>query len=398
MSLSKKSIEISKEEFDKLTEERERFKLVLEGTRLGMWDWNPMTNDVVFDEYWCEMLGYELGEIKNELTEWSSRVHPDDIAQCFSDIQKHIDGEVDFYENVHRMKHKDGTWRYILDRGKIMKRDYEGNVIRFTGTHTDITKEREATLRAVGLNQILSETIVSLEEKNKDLEQMAYMISHDLKAPTIVVNSLIEIIKENHENELTKDVDDYFTEITNRVSKMSKLIDDILSYSMAGSLETNEEELDMQNVINEVLQSLEVPAGFNILLKSDNIKFRANKTPFMQVLSNLVGNAIKYHDKSQGNIDLYAKSTGDKLEVKVIDNGPGIPKKYHEKIFEMFGTANQFTRIDSSGIGLAIVKKIVTNNEGVVGVKSEINRGSEFTFTFKINSVAKKTKTPQNWF
>jgi len=209
MSPSKKRIEISKEQFDKLTEERERFKLVLEGTRLGMWDWNPMTNDVVFDEYWCEMLGYELGEIKNELTEWSSRVHPDDITQCFSDIQKHIDGEVDFYENVHRMKHKDGTWRYILDRGRIMKRDYEGNVIRFTGTHTDITKEREATLRAVGLNQILSETIVSLEEKNKDLEQMAYMISHDLKAPTIVVSSLIEIIKENHENELTKDVGVY---------------------------------------------------------------------------------------------------------------------------------------------------------------------------------------------
>ncbi len=93
------------------------------------------------------MLGYTLSEINPSLESWESKVHPDDIAKCFEDIQSHIDGKTNFYSNIHRMMHKDGKWRYILDRGKIALRDEKGNPVRFTGTHTDITHIKDVEIR-----------------------------------------------------------------------------------------------------------------------------------------------------------------------------------------------------------------------------------------------------------
>lgn len=123
--------------------QKQRLELVLKGANLGLWDWNPITNEVVFDDGWANMLGYELSEINFNLETWESRVHPDDLNDCYKDIQAHINGETQYYSNVYRLKHKNGTWRYILDRGQIVERDKENNPIRFTGTHADITGIKE---------------------------------------------------------------------------------------------------------------------------------------------------------------------------------------------------------------------------------------------------------------
>lgn len=113
--------------------------VVLDGTEIGIWDWNPQTNEVYFDERWYKLLGYEQKELPANLETWSNRVHPDDIESAMHDVQQHIQGKTDFYSNVHRMKHKDGHWVYILDRGQVIERDKSGKPTRFTGTHTDIT-------------------------------------------------------------------------------------------------------------------------------------------------------------------------------------------------------------------------------------------------------------------
>ncbi|SEH07688.1 diguanylate cyclase [Candidatus Venteria ishoeyi] len=146
-----------------LASQKEQLDLVLEGTQLGLWDWNLVTNYVVFDERWAKILGYELSEIEFTLNSWESRVHPDDLASCYQDIQSYIDGKTSFYSNIHRMMHKDGKWRYILDRGKIVERDINNKPIRFTGTHTDITK--------------LKETENTLQEKSSELEQVNKILS-----------------------------------------------------------------------------------------------------------------------------------------------------------------------------------------------------------------------------
>ncbi len=116
------------------------FDMALEGANLGIWDWYLTDNSVRFDRRWAEMLGLDHTKIAMELSTWESRVHPDDLAKCYEDIQAYLSGKTDIYENIHRMKHNDGRWIYILDRGRVSAWDREGNPTRFTGTHFDITK------------------------------------------------------------------------------------------------------------------------------------------------------------------------------------------------------------------------------------------------------------------
>ncbi|MDG6778404.1 PAS domain-containing protein [Thiomicrorhabdus sp. zzn3] len=151
----------------KLTEQNIRLELVLSGTGLGLWDWNPQTHEVTFDERWAEMLGYKLSEIEPRVESWESRVHPDDLPKCYEDLQAHMDGKTELYENVHRMMHKDGKWRYILDRGRIVERDLDGKPTRFSGTHTDITHIKEIQFQLERKNQELKKLHDSLNEASK---------------------------------------------------------------------------------------------------------------------------------------------------------------------------------------------------------------------------------------
>ena len=126
-----------------LQKQTDRLTLVIESCDLGIWDWNPQTNEVVFNDQWGRMLGYEPDEVEPCLDSWKLKVHPDDIGGCFEDIGKHIRGEIPMYSNTHRMKHKDGHWVIILDRGRIVERNEYGDPIRFTGTHTYMGKAKE---------------------------------------------------------------------------------------------------------------------------------------------------------------------------------------------------------------------------------------------------------------
>lgn len=135
----------------KVAESEERWRSVLEGTDQGVWDWNAQTNKVYFSDKWKLMLGYESNELSDSLDEWSSRVHPDDMPCVEADLQAHFRGETDYYENVHRVKTRSGGYKWILDRGRVLKRDEAGQPLRVIGTHTDVTNSREEKER---LNRI----------------------------------------------------------------------------------------------------------------------------------------------------------------------------------------------------------------------------------------------------
>lgn len=147
ISFAKESIEHEenrKQAEDALRESEERWKFALEGAGDGVWDWNAQTNEVFFSRRWKEMLGYEEHEIGNTLDEWDKRVHPDDKKMVYGEIEKHFRGETDVYVSEHRVLCKDGTYKWILDRGKIIKRTDEGKPLRVIGTHTDITERKRA--------------------------------------------------------------------------------------------------------------------------------------------------------------------------------------------------------------------------------------------------------------
>ena len=135
---------------------KERIELALLGSNDGVWDWSILDNTLYLSPRWKEMLGYKDEELKNELLTWESRVHPDDIDMVWENVQKNIDKETEYYENIHRLKHKDGHWVWILDRGKAQF-DAQGKAVRMIGTHTDISKEQSDQLKLAHQAQIIEQ-------------------------------------------------------------------------------------------------------------------------------------------------------------------------------------------------------------------------------------------------
>jgi PAS domain S-box-containing protein len=158
-----------------LRESEERWHFALEGSGDGIWDWNIATNEIYFSDQWKRMIGLEPGEMENKFSEWEKRVHPDDLQPALDDIRRHKEGETPLYLNEHRLMHKDGSYRWILDRGKIISHDEEGNPLRFIGTHSDITKrkndEQELKKLKDNLQSTVDEQTHLLKERLIELER-----------------------------------------------------------------------------------------------------------------------------------------------------------------------------------------------------------------------------------
>ena len=221
--------------------------------------------------------------------------------------------------------------------------------------------------------------------RNKELDQFAHIVSHDLKTPTKSIMGLINIIEHEYKQELNQEVLKCLTLIKQTSARMSELIDGILSYSRADQGNTELSRFYLMDLMEELIDSLDIPKAFKVEIDCHNIELNTSKVQFLQVLSNLIGNAIKYHNKKSGQVTISCKSTHDEIEITVKDDGPGIPEKYHHTIFEMFGTANQGNRSDSTGIGLAVVNKLVEQNGGSIEIDSATGKGSKFIFTWRLN-------------
>ena len=168
----------------KISEERWHF--ALEGAGDGVWDWNPQTNKVYYSKQWKLILGYEDHEIENKMEEWDKRVHPDDKDMINKALNHYLTGDVPAYAVEHRLLCKDGTYKWILDRGKIMVRDQDGKPLRFIGTHTDISERKEAQEKIKKLNEELEQKVEErtnqLQQKNADLEKMnKFFVGRELR-------------------------------------------------------------------------------------------------------------------------------------------------------------------------------------------------------------------------
>ncbi len=233
---------------------------------------------------------------------------------------------------------------------------------------TELLGERDAN------NQLL-------RKMNQELEQFAYTVSHDLKAPLNNITGLATVLQRKLDLSDNPQAQETLEILLGQARKMDSLITGILIYSRTGSGSVAKKSVKVAEVIRGVLGSLQVPAGFKVHLPETLPELETEEIYLQQVFGNLIGNALKYHDKTEGNITISARKEGDAYTFSVADDGPGIPADRQERIFERFYTTGNTNGGESTGLGLSIVKKIVSQKGGSVWVESE-GRGSAFCLTW----------------
>ncbi|MEM6720219.1 MAG: ATP-binding protein [Bacteroidota bacterium] len=226
------------------------------------------------------------------------------------------------------------------------------------------------------LNQNLDDT----QLKNKELEQFAYITSHDLKTPIRGISSLADFIKEDLEAGETDDVYDHLETMQGRVKRLESLIDGILHYSKIGKIVP--EEVDFNKMLRGEAKNYIDPTKVKFIKKGTLPVLNGDKIQLSQVMSNLISNAVKYNDKEVCEITLSSQETSDHYEITFADNGPGIAPKYHKKIFEVFQTLSDKEIYESTGLGLSIVKKILEKHQSSIRVESNGKLGAKFIITY----------------
>jgi PAS domain S-box-containing protein len=244
----------------------------------------------------------------------------------------------------------------------------------FTGLVHDITQRKQAEARQEKL-------IRELEGANEELKNFAYVVSHDLKAPLRGIGSLADWLVADQAEKLDDEGREYLRLITQRVRRMDGLIDGILQYSRVGRIRETLVAVDLNQLLQEVIDLLAPPEHIAIIIASALPTIRGEKTRIQQVFQNLLSNAIKYMDKPKGEIRIECAPVGEEWEFSVSDNGPGIDVRHHKRIFQLFQTLAPRDKVESTGVGLALVKKIVEMYGGRIWLESKSGEGSTFFFT-----------------
>ncbi len=281
--------------------------------------------------------------------------------------------EFDFVYLDNSVRHMMGNATPLFDENKHPR----GSVSAFI----DVTQNKEAEIK-------MKELVNELERSNKELEQFAYVTSHDLKEPLRMVSSFTQLLEKRYRGNLDQDADEFIEYIVDGVNRMHRLLDDLLEYSRITSGSKKYEKVDLEEVLDECYTNLKVAIQeSNAVIDSDPLPVVvANRTQIIQIFQNLISNAIKFRSENTPIIHITAYTNENKHIFAVNDNGIGIDLKYQEQIFKVFQRLHSRSEYDGTGIGLSLTKKIVQHHNGNIWVKSEIGKGSTFFFTLPIIS------------
>jgi signal transduction histidine kinase len=239
---------------------------------------------------------------------------------------------------------------------------------------TDITERDEARRK-------LEAHTRALELINKDLDDFAYVASHDLRAPLTAIASLVQWLEEDTAGLLPESSMKHLTLIKSRVSRMAKLLEDLLVYSRAGRITNRIECVDTAELVGQVVDLIRGAVPLDVRTEGLPV-FETVRTPLQQVLRNLISNAIKHHDRETCTLEITARESGPFHVFRVADDGPGIPRQFHGKVFNMFQTLRPRDEVEGSGMGLALVRKLVERYGGMVYVIETSGRGTTIEFTW----------------
>ncbi len=304
-----------------------------------------------------------------------------------------ISGEAEYFQYEFRILTKDGNFRWLEMYAQI-EHNSDGETPGVYGTLNDVTqrKQTEAVLQAradelAQINLIFLQTTAELEKRNKELDQFAYVTSHDLKAPLRAIANLSEWIEEDLHEALTPDTQKQMDLLRGRVYRMEALINGLLQYSRVGRMKTEPETVAVAQLLAEIIDSIAPPKEFTIEIVGEMPTLVTEKIPLQQVFSNLISNAVKHHNRSDGKVVITVEELDKFYEFAVADDGKGIAEQYYDKIFVIFQTLEARDTRENTGIGLAIVKRIVEETGGTITLESQVEKGTTFRFTWPKKSI-----------
>jgi PAS domain S-box-containing protein len=388
----------------------ERLRMAAEGTGLATWDLNLENHDIIYSPRLNEIFGHDR-ETKMSHAEMRAQIHPDDLHSI---LDQAFDEAMNsgFYSYEARVLWLDGATRWIRTRGKVSFNE-EGKPVRMLGTMMDITNEKEAEIklresqeryrqlaqelemRVKERTAALSEANSNLARSNKELEQFAFIASHDLQEPLRKIQTFGNMLHENYSADLHQKGKDYLDKMLKASQRMSTLISALLNFSR---LRQSEDEFVPVN-LNEVLE--QVRNDFELVIRDKGAVIDSSPLPTIeahplqmnQLFYNLISNALKFvSDNVPPRITIRCRlldkedmtafpgldKTKTYYQLSVEDNGIGFPQEYAEKIFEIFQRLNARSEYEGTGIGLALVNKIAENHKGRAFARSSEGKGSTF--------------------
>jgi PAS domain S-box-containing protein len=369
----------------------ERFEYATRATSDAIWDCDLVNDTVFWGEGFNTLFGYKMKDPKPGLHSWETFIHPDEQVAVIETMNDVIDDkEKNYWQGEYRFRKFDGTYANVADCALII-RDKNGNPYRIIGAMQDITKRIQNEITLKELNQQLNKRAAELASSNAELEQFAYIASHDLQEPLRMVTSFLSQIQKKYEAQLDENGRIYIGFAVDGAVRMRKIIQDLLEYSRVGWQKYHFEKLDMNRLLTEVvgIYSNTIEQKKMVVSWNDLPEITGAKIPLQQLFQNLIGNAIKYqHPDTIPEITITATSFDEYWEFAVADNGIGIDPEYFDRIFVIFQRLHNKNEFSGTGIGLAICKKIVNNHNGKLWVKSEEKKGSTFYFTIAKHNLA----------
>jgi PAS domain S-box-containing protein len=349
-----------------LYDSEERFELAMRGANDGLWDRNVELGTVYFSPRWKIILGYADDELLNSYEEWIKRIHPDDVAQLLKKEKHYMDGVVERFQNEYRLRHKDGSYIWVMDRGLIQFGE-NGKVSRFVGVISDITEQKR-------IDKLKSEFIST--------------VSHELRTPLTSIAASLGLLEAGVFGDLPSKALGLVAIANKNSKRLTLLVNDILDMEklMSGSTVFRIDQIDMMEIVKQAIELNTEYANsygvqFSLSTPTESHRIVGDRDRLMQIMANLMSNAAKFSPAgSVVYIRLIRKKTMVRVEIE--DQGSGIPDEFRSRIFTEFAQADSSDtrRQGGTGLGLNITKKIVERMNGEIGYETEIGKGSIFWF------------------
>ncbi len=366
----------------------ERFRSAFEQAAVGMAHLTVDGHYTRVNDRLCEILGYTREELLQK--RFHEVTHPADLDADLAQMERQLAGEIVHHSMEKRYIRKDGSPLWANMTASLV-RDDAGEALYGIVVIEDISARKvvEEAIRELNatLEDRIAERTAELERSNHDLDQFAYVASHDLRAPLRGIDSLATWISEDAAALLPDSSKAHLAKLRGRVERMERLLEDLLTYSRVGRRDGKAELVETEALVRDIVDLLAAPAGFTVTITTAMPMIETPRAPLELVFRNLIGNAIKHHhDPANGLIEISAQEQGEFVKFTVADNGPGIEPRHQARIFNMFQTLRPRDEMEGSGMGLAIVQRAVEFRRGQIRVESTPENGAAFIFTWAKSS------------